>query len=105
MSKFTYASRLPRELERDLFQVGEQIKLARLRRDLSMAQVAERAMCSIPTLTKVEKGASNVAIGTYLRVLYVLGLNSDILVIAQTDPLGRVIQDSHLPHRERASKK
>lgn len=105
MSRSTYANKLPRDLARDLMQVGEQIRLARLRRNLSMMQVAERAMCSIPTLTKLEKGAPNVAIGTYLRVLYVLGLNGDILIIAQNDPLGRAIQDSHLPHRERASKK
>jgi transcriptional regulator with XRE-family HTH domain len=88
-----------------MVQVGEQIRLARLRRDLSMAQVAERAMCSIPTLTKLEKGAPNVAIGIYLRVLYVLGLNGDILLLAKEDPLGRALQDARLPHRERASKK
>lgn len=70
-----------------------------------MEQVAERAQCSIPTLTKVEKGAGTVAIGTYLRVLYVLGLNRDILLMAKEDPLGRSIQDINLPRRERASKK
>ncbi len=105
MSRLTYANKLPRDLARDMVQVGEQIRLARLRRDLSMAQVAERAMCSIPTLTKLEKGAPNVAIGIYLRVLYVLGLNGDILLLAKEDPLGRALQDARLPHRERASKK
>ncbi|MBR6001468.1 MAG: helix-turn-helix transcriptional regulator [Bacteroidales bacterium] len=105
MSRSTYANKLPRDLARDMVQVGEQIRLARLRRDLSLAQVAERAMCSIPTLTKLEKGAPNVAIGIYLRVLYVLGLNGDILLLAKDDPLGRALQDARLPHRERASKK
>ncbi len=105
MSKSTFANKLPRELSKDLALVGEQIRLARLRRDLSLEQVAERAQCSIPTLTKVEKGGSTVAIGTYLRVLYVLGLHKDILYLAQQDPLGRTLQDIKLPHRERASKK
>ena len=105
MSRLTYSNKLPRDIAKDLEQVGEQIRLARLRRDLSMEQTAERAMCSIPTLTKVEKGSASVAIGTYLRVLYILGLNKDILLLAQDDPLGRAIQDSKLPHRERASKK
>lgn len=105
MSKSTYANKLPRALAADLALVGEQIKLARLRRDLSMEQVAERSMCSIPTLTKVEKGVPTVAIGTYLRVLYVLNLHQDILRLAADDPLGRTLQDLKLPHRGRASKK
>ena len=105
MAKATFSNKLPRQLARDMALTGEQIRLARLRRNLSMEQVAERAQCSIPTLTKVEKGIATVAIGTYLRVLYVLGLNQDILLIAKDDPLGRSIQDIHLPHRERATKK
>ena len=105
MPKATFSSKLPRLLAKDMALTGEQIRLARLRRNLSMEQVAERAQCSIPTLTKVEKGIATVAIGTYLRVLYVLGLHQDILLIAKDDPLGRSIQDMHLPHRERASKK
>jgi len=105
MSKSTYANKLPRELAKDMALVGEQIRLARLRRNLSMEQVAERAQCSIPTLTKVEKGIATVSVGTYLRVLYVLGLHKDILSLAQEDPLGRALQDARLPHRERATKK
>ena len=105
MSKATYANKLPRDLAKDLAVVGEQIRLARLRRNLSMEQVGERAQCSIPTLTRVEKGVSTVTIGTYMRVLYVLGLNRDILHLAQEDPLGRALQDSKLPYRERATKK
>ena len=50
--------------------VGEQIKLARLRRNLSVAQVAERATCSPLTVSRIEKGVPTVAIGIYLRVLY-----------------------------------
>ena len=105
MSKATFSNKLPRELAGDLALMGEQIRLARLRRDLSLEQVAERAQCSVPTLTKVEKGGSTVAIGTFLRVLYVLGLHKDILRLAQDDPLGRSLQDAKLPRRERATKK
>ena len=105
MSKSTFANRLPRELAKDLAVVGEQIRLARLRRNLSLEQVSERAQCSVPTLTKVEKGVATVSIGTYIRVLYVLGLHKDILHLAQDDPLGRALQDASLLHRERASKK
>ena len=85
--------------------VGEQIKLARLRRNLSVAQVAERATCSPLTVSRIEKGAPTVAIGIYLRVLYALQLDDDILFLAKDDVLGRTLQDMNLPQRERASKK
>ncbi|MCH5246255.1 MAG: helix-turn-helix domain-containing protein [Muribaculaceae bacterium] len=105
MSKATMGNKLPRKLEQKMKTVGEQIKLARLRRDLSIAQVAERATCSPMTIARIEKGAPTVAIGIYLRVLYALQLDDDILYLAQKDELGRTLQDLALKHRERASKK
>lgn len=85
--------------------VGEQIRLARLRRNLSVAQIAERATCSELTVMRVEKGTPTVAMGIYLRILYALQLDDDILSLAKDDPLGRTLQDLELKHRERASKK
>lgn len=98
-------TRLPRKLEEKMKIVGEQIKLARLRRNLSVAQVAERATCSPLTVARIEKGTPTVAIGIYLRVLYALQLEDDILLIAQQDALGRQLQDIALTNRKRASKK
>lgn len=98
-------TKLPRKLTEKMLIVGEQIKLARLRRNLSMAQVAERATCSELTLSRVEKGLPTVSIGIYLRVLYALQLDDDILLIAKDDLIGRGLQDLQLKHRERASKK
>ena len=105
MAKSTMGTRLPRKLEQKMQVVGEQIKLARLRRNLSVAQVAERATCSPLTVSRIEKGAPTVAIGIYLRVLYALQLDDDILFLAKDDELGRTLQDMNLPQRERASKK
>lgn len=98
-------TRLPRKLEQKMEIVGEQIKLARLRRNFSIAQVAERATCSPLTISRIEKGASTVSIGIYLRVLYALQLEEDILWIAKEDKLGKALQDLNLKSRERASKK
>lgn len=70
MSKNTMGTRLPRKLEQKIQIVGEQIKLARLRRNLTIVQVAERATCSTLTVSRIEKGSPTVAIGIYLRVLY-----------------------------------
>lgn len=105
MSKSTMGTKLPRKLEEKMKVVGEQIKLARLRRDLSLTQVAERATCSPLTVSRIEKGTPTVAIGIYLRVLYALQLDDDILLLAKDDKLGRQIQDMELSTRHRASKK
>ena len=85
--------------------LGENVKMARLRRKLSAAQVAERANISRPTLTAIEKGAESVRIGSILRVLIVLGLEKDLLQIAKDDLLGRKIQDAGLLTKERAPKR
>ena len=105
MSKTTMGNKLPRKLEQKMKVVGEQIKLARLRRNLSMEQVAERATCSPLTVSRIEKGVPTVAIGIYLRVLYALQLDDDIVLLAQKDEMGHALQDLALKHRERATKK
>ncbi len=95
---------LPRN-KRILVGLGENIKLARLRRKLSGEQVAERAGISRTTLISIEKGHEGVSIGSYLNVLYVLGLEKDFLNVGKDDDLGRKLQDANLVIRERAPKK
>ena len=89
-----------------LDQMGEQIRLARLRRHLSAELVAERAGLSRVTLSNIEKGSSSVAIGSYAAVLHALnGMDKDLLLVAKDDELGRKLQDLELPTRRRAPKK
>jgi transcriptional regulator with XRE-family HTH domain len=88
-----------------LIGLGENIKLARLRRKLSTEQVAERANISRPTLSAIEKGSPTVGIGAYIQVLFVLGLAEDFLKVANDDELGRRLQDAKLITKERAPKK
>lgn len=105
MTKRTMGNKLPRKLEQKMQIVGEQFRLARLRRNLSVAQVADRATCSPLTVLRIEKGIPTVSMGIYLRVLYALQLDDDILMLAKDDILGRALQDLQLKRRERASKK
>ncbi len=105
MTKNTKGTKLPRKLEKKMQMVGEQIKLARLRRNLSIAQISERAMVSDLTVNRVEKGLPTVSMGIYLRVLYALQLDDDILCLAKDDELGRALQDLNLKTRKKASKK
>lgn len=91
------------QTEKILSQMGEQIKLARLRRHLSTELVAERAGISRATLWNVEKGSPSVAIGIYAAVLHALnGMDRDLLLVAKDDELGRKLQDLDLKVRRRA---
>ena len=53
MTRFTKSNWLPAKMAENFAIVAEQIRLARLRRDLSVEQVAERAQCSRLTVSKV----------------------------------------------------
>ena len=94
------------DTQKVLENMGEQIKMARLRRNLSTALVAERAGISRATLWAVEKGTSTVAIGIYAAVLHALGgMDRDLELVAQDDEFGRRIQDMNLVMPKRAKRK
>ena len=88
-----------------LERLGEDIKLARLRRKLSTAQVSERAGISLYSLWQVEKGSPSVSMGYYAQVLFVLGLEENLLKIASDDVLGRRLQDAEILPKKRAPKR
>jgi hypothetical protein len=90
---------------RVLAEMGENIKLARLRRNLSVDLVSERAGISRATLWAVENGAPSVSMGIYAQVLLAIGLDKDLLLVARDDVLGRKLQDAQLPQRRRAPKR
>lgn len=86
-------------------EMGDNIRLARLRRKLSAEQVAERANISRPTLSAIEKGSPTVSMGSYLLVLQVLGLEKDFILVAKDDELGRKLQDAEISTRNRSPKR
>jgi len=85
------------ETEDHLHRFGERLRLARRRRRLSSKQVAERAGMAPMTLRSLERGGSGVTIGAYLAVMQVLGIERDLDLLGQADPLGRELQDARLP--------
>lgn len=89
-----------------LKMMGEQIKLARLRRNLPVELVAERAGISRASLWKVESGNPAVAIGIYAAVLHALGgMDRDLVLVAKDDKMGRQMQDLDLMTRKRATRR
>jgi len=90
-------------VRRRIEALGEKLQLARLRRQLTATQVAERAGISRKTLSAIEHGDPTVSFGLYANVLLVLGLDSDLDSIARDDELGRKLQDAALitPRRVR----
>lgn len=92
-------------VRRVLEEIGENIRLARLRRGFSMALVVERAGMSLPTLRAVEGGEPGVTLGSYANALHGLGLHDDLALIVHDDELGRKLQDAGLPTRRCAPKR
>lgn len=60
---------------------------------------------SRPILSSIEKGSASVGIGSYLKVLLVLGLEKDLLLVAKDDELGRKLTDAQLKTSNRAPKR
>lgn len=90
---------------RQLQELGDRLRLARLRRRYAAAVVAERAGITRMTLYRVEKGDAGVSLGTYASVLRVLGLQGDLDAVARDDELGRKLQDLKLPERRIAPRR
>lgn len=91
--------------ERLLTAVGENLRLARLRRHLSAEQVAERAGISRSTLHLMENGSAGTSLGKLLQVLVVLGLESDLGRLGADDLLGRRLEDARLTESRRRAPK
>lgn len=89
---------------KELSELGQRLKDARLRRRYSMETVCLRADISRPTLSKIESGDPSVAVGSLVNVLRVLCLSKDISLVAKEDILGRKLLDEGMPHRKRAPK-
>ena len=93
------------DTEEVLKQMGDQIRLARLRRNISVNLICERAFISRTTLWKVENGDPGVAIGIYAVVLHAIdNMDKELLKIAKHDELGRTLQDLKIDVRKRARK-
>jgi len=92
------------ETQRRAEALGERLRLARLRRRISLSELAARVGVTRGTLSRLERGELSTSLGVLARVLGVLGLEEDLDRIAQDDELGRRIQDVRLRRPRRSPK-
>ncbi|ODT76609.1 MAG: transcriptional regulator [Pelagibacterium sp. SCN 64-44] len=87
-----------------LERLGRDIRGARLRRGIAVADLAVRAGTSPSSVARLEKGDAGVAIGTLADVLVVLGLVERLadLIDIRKDDLGLALADERLPRRGRS---
>lgn len=81
--------------------LGERLRLARMRRRMSLSELAARVDVSRHTLGRLERGDLSTSIAVLVRVLGVLGLEEDLDRLARDDELGRRLQDVRLPRPRR----
>lgn len=85
-------------LARTAAGLGQRIELARARRDLSASLFAERIGIDPKTLARLEAGDPNVSLGSFLKALRVLRLETDMDQVASNDLLGQKLQDARALH-------
>lgn len=93
----------PVPVVRALRKLGHDIRDARRRRRIPVAILAERASICRMTLNKVEKGDPTVSVGSYVTVLFALGMADRLADVADPrhDSVGRELEEEHLPQRIR----
>jgi len=84
-----------------LFQLGDRLKRQRKALKLGTVELASRAGISRNTLRAIESGDPAPSIGSYLRVMSVLGISGDLALLAgdavQPAPAGSAAARSRRP--------
>jgi transcriptional regulator with XRE-family HTH domain len=104
MSQVPASRALPLPVRTALRKLGGDLRDARLRRRISTAIMAQRALVSRMTLHKVERGDPTVSMGAYATVAFVLGLTDRLAELAdvRSDALGLLLDEERLPKRIRS---
>ena len=92
-------------IEDKIRKMGQRIKKARLRRNISIESISEKAGISESTFYAIEHGASTVSLGAYAAVLAILGLDNDIDVIAVDEDGKALFWEDNIVERKRAKRR
>jgi transcriptional regulator with XRE-family HTH domain len=97
MSNFT----IPLHVSERITQLGQRIRIARIRRGWSVLDLATKAGINRNTLTALELGRPGTAIGVCFTVLWALGLEKSLDAVADpdADAHGKALEASRRPTR------
>ena len=97
---------LPVGVRRSLGKFGHDLALARRKRHLTIAMMAERTGLAKSTYRRIEKGDPAVGLGAYAMALFVLGFGETFnnLTDARRDEVGLLFDEERLPKRVRVKK-
>lgn len=103
MSKFE----IPMEVAQRIAQLGQRIRVARIRRGWSVTDLASKAGINRNTLTALEQGKPGTAVGVCFTVLWALGLDNSLEAVADPDAdlHGKALEASRRPMRAGKSRK
>ncbi|MBA4254370.1 MAG: hypothetical protein C0445_00660 [Polaromonas sp.] len=96
---------VPREVVKHLEELGQRVRTARVRRRMGTEELAQACDISRRTLYRVESGEPGIALGTFMSVLWKLGLLDTVRGVADpdTDEHGKILEAATRPKRVRAS--
>ncbi|MBC7881195.1 MAG: helix-turn-helix domain-containing protein [Anaerolineae bacterium] len=97
---------VPLPVKRGIEKLGNDISLARRRRQIKQASLAERIGASISTVRRMENGDLRVPLHFFARVLYLFGELEKLTNLLDTahDDIGLMLMDEQLPKRVRSKK-
>ncbi|MBW1943988.1 MAG: helix-turn-helix domain-containing protein [Deltaproteobacteria bacterium] len=99
-------SSLPPSVTGAVLHLGEHIRIARKRRELTLDAMASRMFVTRKTLSRLENGDPGISLGVLASALWVLGFEKDLLEIAhpEKDKVGIYRDRQRLPKRVRPSR-
>lgn len=97
---------LPAPVDRAIKKLGSDLSLARRRRNLSQAMLAERLGTSVMTVRRLEAGHPGTALQHLARALQVFGELEKLNALLDTsrDTVGLILMDERVPKRVRKPK-
>jgi transcriptional regulator with XRE-family HTH domain len=92
---------MPVQAAERVVQLGQRIRIARIRRGWSVTDLASKAGINRNTLTALELGKPGTAIGVCVTVLWALGLEQALDAVADPDAdlHGKALEASRRPTR------
>jgi transcriptional regulator with XRE-family HTH domain len=97
---------IPNKAKEAIKGLGSNIRIARKRRQWTIADLAQKMNVSSPTVMALEKGEPTVSLAVLLSALWTLGLEKELVQLSQpSDEEGIRLMTARLPKKIKVSKR